>query len=595
MRETTTSLRLLVRTAFDLSPRHALASFLEMGGLVLQRLTPVWVALVVGGAASARPALAWAGALGLALSLGVASLFIVIGVNSRLRMLDLVGHHFDQRLAELAGSTPTLDPLQDSALRETMQIIKERLGALGGSFNSLVGAVNGSVPPLVSLTVAISIDWRLALLALGSVPSILHARWSLAWEEQAEDESASAGLSSQEWCDAVTGPSHDELRSYAALGWAKDRAVADTKDWRRPVARAESRSAWLGLACDAIYIASAVAALTWIVSSPVDVASLAAVLVAILLVATDMREGFEGLRGSVEMLGQALRTLSRYRAALARLAPEVEDDSGHFTGGVRLDDVTFTYDGADRPAVRDVSVDLPPGAVVALVGENGSGKSTLVALLLGLRLPDRGTITAGGVELTPARVRAWRLRCSAVFQDFVRFGLTAAEGVGIGELVRGSDAADDRPLTGTRVTSALERGGAIDVVETLPDGAATLLGPEVGGRDLSGGQWQRIATARGLVRDVPDLLVLDEPTGALDAHAEAALLHRLRSRAGDLQGTRAVTVIVTHRLATARHADLVLVMDGGRLVESGAHTDLIARGGHYAELYDLHAGEYLRT
>lgn len=142
-------------------------------------------------------------------------------------------------------------------------------------------------------------------------------------------------------------------------------------------------------------------------------ACLAAVLVAMLLVATDMREGFEGLRGSVEMLGQAVRTLSRYRAALARLAPEAEDDSAQFAGAVQLDEVTFTYDGADRPAVRDVSVDLQPGAVVALVGENGSGKSTMLALLLGLRLPDRGTVTAGGVELTAARDRAWRSRCSA--------------------------------------------------------------------------------------------------------------------------------------------------------------------------------------
>lgn len=523
MREATASLRLLVRTAFDLSPRHASASFLEIAGLVLQRLTPVWVALVVGAATSSRPALAWVGTLCLALSLGVSSLFIVVGVNSRLRMLDLIGHHFDQRLAELAGSTPTLDPLQDGALRETMQIIKERLGALGGSFNSLVGAVNGSVPPLVSLAVAVSLDWRLALLALGSLPSILHARWSLAWEEQAENESASAGLSSQEWCDAVTGAAHDELRTYGALGWAKQRAVVDAKDWRRPLTRAESRSAWLGLACDAIYIASAVAALAWIVSSPMNGACLAAVLVAMLLVATDMREGFEGLRGSVEMLGQAVRTLSRYRAALARLAPEAEDDSAQFAGAVQLDEVTFTYDGADRPAVRDVSVDLQPGAVVALVGENGSGKSTMLALLLGLRLPDRGTVTAGGVELTAARDRAWRSRCSAVFQDFARFGLTASEGVGIGDLVRSDGGGGaDRPLSGPRVSSAMQRGGAMEVVDALPDGAATLLGPEIGARDLSGGQWQRLATARGLVREVPDLLVLDEPTGALEAHAEAA-------------------------------------------------------------------------
>jgi ATP-binding cassette subfamily B protein len=254
--------------------------------------------------------------------------------------------------------------------------------------------------------------------------------------------------------------------------------------------------------------------------------------------------------------------------------------------GIRLEHVDFRYPGQRELALDDVSMVLPAGSTVALVGENGAGKSTLVKLLTGMYQPTSGRITVDGADLAAIKPIWWRSVTTGAFQDFAQFQTTVGDGVGLGDLPR----IDDKRA----VRGALSRAGAATLADELPDGLDTLLGRWVGGRSLSAGQWQRVALARGLMREAPLLVVLDEPTASLDPPTEAALFSRYREaarRLGQANGT--ITVLVTHRFSSAHMADRIIVMDRGRVAEAGDHAELIRRKGTYAELFTLQAQGYL--
>jgi ATP-binding cassette subfamily B protein len=222
---------------------------------------------------------------------------------------------------------------------------------------------------------------------------------------------------------------------------------------------------------------------------------------------------------------------------------------------------------------------------VALVGENGAGKTTLVKLLTGMYRPTDGVLRVDGVELAELALDAWRARTTATFQDHQRFALLLRETVGIGDLPR----VDDRDA----VLAALERAGGHELVARLPRGLDTQLGRPFGGVELSGGQWQRLALARGLMRQDPLLIVLDEPTAALDAAAERALFERYaRAARAGAAARGAITLLVTHRFSSARAADHIVVLEGGAVVETGHHDALVRAGGRYAELHALLARSY---
>jgi ATP-binding cassette subfamily B protein len=253
--------------------------------------------------------------------------------------------------------------------------------------------------------------------------------------------------------------------------------------------------------------------------------------------------------------------------------------------GIRLERVSFRYPGTDRLVLEDVDLDLRAGSVVALVGENGAGKTTLVKLLCRLYEPTSGAITVDGVDLGRVPARLWRERLSGAFQDFFRFEYVAQRTVGVGDLPR----LDDRP----GVAAAVERAGATDVVERLPRGLDTQLGPTWrDGVDLSIGQWQKLALARGSMRARPLVCVFDEPTAALDAETEHALFERFAAQSREARADGRITVLVSHRFSTVRMADHIVVLDGARVVEAGSHAALVARGGLYAELYETQARAY---
>jgi len=246
---------------------------------------------------------------------------------------------------------------------------------------------------------------------------------------------------------------------------------------------------------------------------------------------------------------------------------------------LRLHGVTFSYPDAERPAVRDVSVTLRRGQIVALVGENGSGKSTLAAVMAGLYRPQQGTVTWDGVDVTRFDPESVRDRVAVVMQEPTRWPLSARLNIAIGR--------HDRPATLERVRESARAGDAHEFVMELPRQYETLLSRHfTDGADLSGGQWQRLAVSRAFHRDAP-LLICDEPTANLDARAEHEVYRRLR----DLAAGRTV-VLITHRMASVREADRIYVLDHGSVVEEGDHPELMAAGGLYAQLFTLQASAY---
>ena len=248
--------------------------------------------------------------------------------------------------------------------------------------------------------------------------------------------------------------------------------------------------------------------------------------------------------------------------------------------GYRLENVGYDYPGGARPALQGVNLVIPAGIQLGIVGTNGSGKTTLVKLLTGLYRPTTGRITLDGLPLEDWEPQALFARTAVLFQPFQRYQLTAGENIAMGEGLRVTDQA--------RLAEAARAGLAGPVIEELPDGMDAKLSRQLlGGRELSGGQWQRLALARAMLRTGASTLILDEPTAALDSAAEEALLETTRTEHRTL-------ILISHRLSNLRHADRIVVLSKGRITEEGTHDELIAAGGGYRTMFDKQADFYRR-
>ena len=244
---------------------------------------------------------------------------------------------------------------------------------------------------------------------------------------------------------------------------------------------------------------------------------------------------------------------------------------------LRIENVSFLYPNTQAPVLNHINVTLKKGERVALVGPNGAGKTTLARVLLGLYRPQTGTIHVGDTPLNEENRQEWLTHCSAVFQDFTSYHLTARENIIFGDL--------EHP---ERMEEASIAGGSASVVDGLTAGYETMLGPTFGGRDLSGGEWQRLATARSFMRETPWLVVLDEPTAALDPLAEQAVFERFIERSAGR-----TSVLISHRLSSVRTCDRILVIDNGTIVEDGDHETLLAEDGLYAQFFRAQAQWYV--
>jgi ATP-binding cassette subfamily B protein len=434
-----------------------------------------------------------------------------------------------------------------------------------------------------------SIHPALVLLVLCAVPTVWTSSWRPAVERQARERGAQSDrLARHLFVATTTAAPAKDLRVLGVNDQMAARRRAEWEHWYALTARARWVSAvWHTLAWAAFGLGY-VAAVVFVAEG--QHASAGSVL--LVLAAGARLSGYIGatvgeigfLRGVWLDGSRRLAWLEDYAATQSGgdlPAPE------RLTDGIRVERLSFAYPGSSRLVLEDVDLMLPAGAVVAVVGENGAGKSTLVKLLAQMYAPTAGRILVDHVPLERIAPQDWREKVAGAFQDFYRFELPAQQSVGVGDLPRIDDPG--------AALAAVGKAGAHDVVERLESGLATQLGPSwADGVDLSFGQWQKVALARGFMRDEPLLLVLDEPTAALDAETEHALFQRYASAARST-ATRAsgrIMILVSHRFSTVRMADLIVVLDGTRVVEVGSHDDLMAADGQYASLYRIQAAAY---
>lgn len=586
------AIALLVRTSVRVAPVQSALCLCESAGVLLTLLVPLYLSWFVTGAIEHDTGKVILAAAAFVVQTGVGRILVIIGMNARCGQLERVGYAFDTRVAEITAGIPDVEHFDDPRYLDQMQILREEGGALGLSVNMLLNALNSMVSSVGTVALAITADWRMLLIAAAGSPVLLATPLVVRWQARAEQAGAESGRLANRLLDLGTTPgAAGELRVFGLPDRLRMRMAAATRSWQAPRIGLAHRETAVTVASQILFYGTAAAVLSWLVSDVIagrlgiGQLTLALLLIGRLQgVSSEMRSDIKNIAAMTRTAGRFLWLLDASRELQARhtgtcTAPD------SLRSGITAQSLTYRYPGADRPALQEVSVHLPAGSVVALVGENGSGKSTFVNVLTGLLPPSGGTVAIDDVDISDFDLESWRSSLTGAFQDHVRYEFPLGDAVGIGDLAARTDQA--------RLRLALHDGAADAVLASVPSGLSTQLGATwPGGVDLSGGQWQRVAIARGMMLQAPILRILDEPTSALDAATEHELFERYTeaARAGRRTGT--ITLLVTHRFSTVASADLVLVLDRGRLIEQGTHAQLIARGGQYARLYDIQAAGY---
>jgi ATP-binding cassette subfamily B protein len=556
-------------------------------------LVALWLKLLADGLLAGRRRVVLVAAIGLGAS-AVATWFLrVVSDRTQRRFRDRLTIALESHVAQLQASVATIEHHERPELVARLAMLRNQVFVLDHMYWSLFSTCGWILRLAVSLVLLVSIHPALALLALFALPTVLTSTWRPGVERAADERGAPANRLARHLFDlATTAPPGKEVRVTRIGARLAAQRRAAWERWYGPVAAARRVSAaWhaLGWAIfGAAYVGSVVFVSSVLRAGAGDVLLVVAVgaRLSAYVGATVGEIGF--LRGIWLDGSRRLAWLEDYAAAQTSGADLPAPD--RLADGIRFEAVSFTYPGTERRVLEGVDLQLKPGSVVAIVGENGAGKTTLVKLLCGLYRPTEGRILVDGIDLARVAPEAWRERLSGAFQDFFRFELPARQTVGVGDLPRIDDL--------RAIEAAIDRAGAGDVVEQLPRGLETQLGPTwPEGVEISFGQWQKLALARGFLRESPLLLILDEPTAALDAETEHALFERYASATrGGREAASApngrITLLVSHRFSTVRMADFIVVLDGARVVESGRHEDLLAQGGQYAQLYGIQAAAY---
>ena len=504
------------------------------------------------------------------------------------RFRDKVTIALESHVATLLASIATIAHQERPEYLDRLSVLRHQVFMLDHMYMSLFATCGWILRLGVTIALLVSIHPALALLALFAVPTVLTSTWRPAVERRATERGASAGRLARHLFDTATTATPGKEVRVTGIGarLVKERRLA-WEFWNRPIAKARLASAgWHTLAW-AIFGLAYVGAIVFVsagLGKPAGDVLLALAAGSRLSFYVGGAVGEIGfLRGVWMDSARRLAWLEDYANALVSMADRPAPE--RLAEGIRFEHVSFAYPGTDRLVLDDVNVDLPVGAVVAIVGENGAGKSTLVKLLAKMYEPTSGRILVDTTDLARIRSEEWRARLAGAFQDFFRFEFRALHTVGVGDVPRMDDQA--------AVVTAVGRAGAEDVVVRLSAGLDTQLGPTwPGGVDVSFGQWQKLALARGFMRDAPLVLVLDEPTAALDAETEHALFERYAAASRGKAIADRVTILVSHRFSTVRMADLIVVLDGARVVEVGSHEELMSKRGQYAQLYGIQAAAY---
>ncbi len=508
------------------------------------------------------------------------------GTRVQRRFRDKVTIALESHVARLQATIATIAHQEVPEYLDRIAMLRDQVFVLDHMYMAVFSMAGWILRLAVTIALLVSVHPALALLTVFALPTVFTSTWRPGVERAAQEHAAPFyRLARHLFATATTAPPAKEVR----LTGIGDRLMRERRAaWQAghgPIAAARWGSmTWHAMAW-AIFAAGYVGSVVFVA------AGLHASAGAVLLVlaagarlssyvgATVGELGF--LRGFWVYGARRLAWLEDYAASLAPTAEVPAPE--RLEHGVRFEHVSFAYPGTDRLALEDVTIDLPAGSVVAVVGENGAGKSTLVKLIAKMYEPTSGQILIDDVPLTRITAESWRTKMAGAFQDFFRFELRARHSVGVGDVPR----LDDEPA----VMTAVARAGATEVISQLGAGLDTQLGPTwPSGVEVSFGQWQRVALARGFMRDRPLVLVLDEPTAALDAETEHALFERYADAANTADGR--ITILVSHRFSTVRMASLIVVLQGARVAEVGSHDELMARGRQYAELYGIQAAAY---
>jgi ATP-binding cassette subfamily B protein len=579
----------LCKLGFRREPRLMLLSFaLSQLAALPDALLALWLWLLSKGVLQHRPAWIEIAAVGLGISTTATWFLRTISTRVQRRFRDRVTIALESHVAQLQANVVTVAHQERPEYLDRLALLRNHVFVLDHMYMSLFSTLGWVLRLGITMALLASIHPALLLLAGFAIPTVWMSSWRPEVEKAAQEKGAPASrLARHLFTIATTAAPGKEVRvTGTGERLVRDRRAAWER-WFGPVSAARWGTAgWLaaGWAIFGLAYVGAVVFVSSVLRAPAS-------SVLLVLAAGARLSGYIGatvgeigfLRGIWMDGSRRLAWLEDYAALTAaqgNLSPPPA-----LREGLRLDHVSFAYPGTSRVVLEDVSVDLPANAVVAIVGENGAGKTTLVKLLAKMYEPSSGTILVDGVPLAQLAAVEWRTRLAGAFQDFFRFEFRALHNVGLGDVPQMDDP--------RAVSTAVTRAGADDVVGRLAAGLETQLGPTwPNGVELSFGQWQKLALARGFMRDQPLLLILDEPTAALDAETEHALFEQYARAARESTSSGRITLLVSHRFSTVRMADLIVVLDGSRLVEVGTHEDLMVKNGQYAELYGIQAAAY---
>lgn len=541
---------------------------------------------VVSGTVSDDTTAIVVGAVGAALGYAASVVFSELVFGLRILLCELLAReHYDRQIQLAAMGVEGVGHLEQTAYLDKLTALYDRTWAISMSAWSALESVALAARLFLVLGLLGSISPVLLVILLAAVVPLALDQRARKVIQAGEDRRAQDKRLQRRLFEILTGgATGKEVRvagtSAQLVRLQREAAERSERVWLR----ANLRAGLLGALGWSIFAAAFVAGLAVVVTAADHDPSRLGDIVLTITVGSQLRMLVENAVRASSNTGSSGKVLDPYRwlrayqadhaSAAATPAPSRLDQ------GITFENVTFSYPGASRPALKELTVTIPAGSVVALVGEYGSGKTTVVKLLEKMYRPDSGRILIDGVDLAEIEGRSWRAATSAAFQDFGRYQSTFAQGILLGDL--------ERP---ERLAAAIEHADAQVLVDRLPQGADTQLGRAFGGVDLSEGQWQKLALARASMRPAPLLFVLDEPTASLDAPSEHAIFERYMERARSI-APGGITVIVSHRFSTVAGADLILVLKDGRLVEAGSHEELLTNSSTYSELYSLQETAY---
>ena len=581
----------VVRLSFRVDPaRSALLVLLT----VVNAATPAMLGLSLREVVAKAQAHDGTGAVAFAGLTAVAFAFIAIGRDIRhnvaLEVSQQVRVLLEQEAFMVSTTLDTVEHLERSEYLDRLTLLRESDVAVSGSGWQLMDSVAGAVGLVVTVALLTTASPAAVLLALLALPSLwLTKRGEQQVHAARLDSAADVRAERHLHKLCIEAGSAKEVKISQATAYLDARAA---ERWQRAsdvAVRVRMRATLLGFLGWACFAVGYIAVLGVVLHRAVAGTGSAAEVVLVVTLAGQIRVQVGEVVRNIGFLMWSWHGIDQYlwledHASAANREREAAAP-GALREGIELDRVTFTYPGTEHAVLTDVSLRVPAGATVALVGLNGAGKTTLVKLLCGLYEPDTGTILVDGEPLHETNRDAWRAQLSAAYQDYARLLVRLGENVGVGNLPLLHD--------DVAVRRALTRVGRFDATTTLPEDLDTQLGTAFGGVELSLGQWQTLAVARAFMRETPLLLVLDEPTASLDARAEHLLYERYtEAAASTARAVGGVTLLVTHRYSTVQMADLIVVLEQGRVVEQGTHAELMRAGGRYAGAYSTQAAAY---